>query len=198
MLYCWLTARHHVVVYRAIHGPHIATELLHSTDNEAHSALDWAADSGDVNVIEFFVRKGLNPYRADVFNRSPLFWAVKSNRVDAVRFLVMCGCDPFQQDIDQRSPMSIARSAEFNEIVKVLALSASQHLLSSSTVFDSARLCTGVGAEKFSHAVFHHNKSDLLMTSIFCCFFLVIWLLTIFVPFYVWIFVVVSGWYLFR
>jgi ankyrin repeat protein len=27
-------------------------------DNEGHSPLDWAADFGDVNLIEYLIRKG--------------------------------------------------------------------------------------------------------------------------------------------
>lgn len=27
-------------------------------DNEGHSPLDWAADAGDVNMIEYLIRKG--------------------------------------------------------------------------------------------------------------------------------------------
>ena len=30
-------------------------------DNEGHSPLDWAADIGDVNLIEYLIRKGTQP-----------------------------------------------------------------------------------------------------------------------------------------
>ena len=46
-------------------------------DNEAHTPLEWAADTGDVNTMEFFMRKGLSPYRRDPMDRTALFWAVK-------------------------------------------------------------------------------------------------------------------------
>jgi len=59
------------------HGSQIALELLSSPDNEGHTPLEWAADAGDVNIMEFIMRKGLSPYRRDPMNRTALFWAVK-------------------------------------------------------------------------------------------------------------------------
>jgi ankyrin repeat protein len=46
-------------------------------DSEGHTPLEWAADSGDVNITEFFMRKGMSPFRRDAMNRTALFWAVK-------------------------------------------------------------------------------------------------------------------------
>jgi len=80
------------------HGQSAALELLACLDNEGHSALDWAADAGNVNILEYLIRKGLNPLRVDSHKRSPLFWAVKARRLRAVRFLLRCGCDPLEKD----------------------------------------------------------------------------------------------------
>ena len=55
-------------------------DLLSCLDSEGHSALDWAADAGDVNLLEFLIKAGLNPYRVDSCNRGPLFWAVKNGK----------------------------------------------------------------------------------------------------------------------
>ena len=60
-----------------IHGAQVALELMSAPDNDGHTPLEWAADAGDVNVMEFFIRKGLSPYRRDATNRTALFWAVK-------------------------------------------------------------------------------------------------------------------------
>eukprot|EP01039_Chlorochromonas_danica_P001485 gene1485-1618_t len=103
-----------------MHGTQVALELMCTLDNEAHSALDWAADYGDVNVVEFFVRKGLNPFRADGMNRTALYWAVKSNRIDAARFLMMCGCDPLQKDLKDQTPLVLAKKLGFIELYRVL------------------------------------------------------------------------------
>jgi ankyrin repeat protein len=41
-----------------LQGPSVALELMSCVDNEGHSPLDWAADAGDVNLIEYLIRKG--------------------------------------------------------------------------------------------------------------------------------------------
>jgi hypothetical protein len=63
--------------YSNSHGAHIAQELMAAPDSEGHTPLEWAADSGDVNITEFFMRKGMSPFRRDAMNRTALFWAVK-------------------------------------------------------------------------------------------------------------------------
>jgi ankyrin repeat protein len=98
----------------------VALELMSCLDNEAHSPLDWAADAGDVNMIEYLIRKGFNPCRVDNLNRSPLFWAVKNNRIDAARFLVKCGCDPYLKDSKQQSPFLVAKSIGSWDLIRSL------------------------------------------------------------------------------
>jgi ankyrin repeat protein len=65
---------------------------MSAPDNEAHTPLEWAADAGDVNVMEFFMRKGLSPFRQDSANRTALFWAVK---VSSVSVCVMVSREMF-------------------------------------------------------------------------------------------------------
>eukprot|EP01034_Spumella_vulgaris_P021517 gene21517-27552_t len=67
------------------HGSGAALVLLSQADVEDHTPLDWAADTGDVNQIEFLLRKGLDLHRVDVEGRGALFWAVRSGRVEATR-----------------------------------------------------------------------------------------------------------------
>lgn len=92
-------------------GNNVARQLMSCLDAEGHSPLDWAADSGEVNVIEYLIRPpvSMNPCRLDASQRSPLFWAVKSCRLMAARLLVRGGgCNPFQSDIKGQTPYHLS------------------------------------------------------------------------------------------
>lgn len=111
----------------ASYGAHRAAQVLRAVDKEGHNALDWAADSGSINVIEYLVRRGLDPYRVDSSNRGPLFWAVKAHRLAAARFLVQCGCDPHHSDSSGVSPMQLALSKADREMLRALDEGSSCH-----------------------------------------------------------------------
>lgn len=95
-------------------------ELLCATDFNSNNALDWAADTGDVNTMEYLIRKRLDPIRIDGEGRSALHIAVKSGKLDAVRFLVKCGCDPYQLDTEKMSPIAIALDMQNRELVAIM------------------------------------------------------------------------------
>lgn len=166
-------------------------------DNEAHSALDWAADYGDVNVLEFFVRKGLNPFRVDGMGRTALYWAVKSNRYEAARFLMMCGCDPRQKDYKEQTPLQLAQRNGFREVYRLLKNGpGTLHKELPDTIINSIhcidpastpKLYQLIHSEKRSHAVYLHRNSSVAYALAYACFFATIIFLTAFIPFYVWI-----------
>jgi ankyrin repeat protein len=95
-------------------------ELLCATDFNSNNALDWAADTGDVNTMEYLIRKRLDPTRTDGEGRTALHIAVKSGKLDAVRFLVKCGCDPYQLDTEKISPIAIAVDMQNRELVAIM------------------------------------------------------------------------------
>lgn len=71
-------------------------------------------------MIEYLIRKKLDPTRLDVEGRSALHIAVKSGKVEAVRFMVKCGCDPYQADKEKTSPIDIAIDMQNRELLAVL------------------------------------------------------------------------------
>jgi Ankyrin repeats (3 copies) len=79
-------------------------------DFEGHNALDWAASAGNVNVIEYLIRRGLHPSRVDPLGRTALHAAASAGKISAIEFLIRCGCDPNLQDKSGQSPVSIASS----------------------------------------------------------------------------------------
>ena len=93
---------------------------MSATDGENNTALDWAAAAGDVNVIEYLLRRGLDPTLINNTGRTALHLAVKSNRLNAARFLVKCGCDPLQKNNEDESPVTIAIALQNRELLKAL------------------------------------------------------------------------------
>jgi len=226
------------------HGAQVALELMSQPDHEGHTPLEWAADSGDVNIMEFFMRKGLSPYRRDPMNRTALFWAVKSGRVAAARFLVKCGCDVDLIDTTGQSPLKIARESRHTDMLRALDatslskdqltlrasyqdlqaaihdttvaetqdvnmhlssnISASQrsglsmhshsnHSNSHNNGLISPPLCVISNNKRLSHAIEQRNRSSNANIAVFGTIVLFLWILTLLVPFYAWLFIVFSA-----
>ena len=91
-------------------------ELLCHEDYEGHNAMHWAAFVGNVNIIEYLIRKNLDPLKRDRMNRSCLHIAAVCGHVDAFVFLAKCGCDPALTDQLGETPLSIAKAAGFSDI----------------------------------------------------------------------------------
>ena len=99
------------------YGPQATSDFLSATDHEGHTALDWAADLGDVNIIEYLIRRNMDPNRTDPVGRSALHAAVKSGKVEATRFLVKSGCDPAMQDDNKASARALAYASRHPEVI---------------------------------------------------------------------------------
>lgn len=110
-----------------MYGREKALELLKAKDVEFHGVFDWAADSGDINTMEWLLRKGINPQEHDDLGRGALYWATKSRQVNAVRLLVFaCGCDPHTTNtVDGTSPLSMANKFGDAELLDAFYHSAS-------------------------------------------------------------------------
>lgn len=125
-----LWAFHYLFIHiRDKYNEHTVLDHLHACDSDGHNCLDWAADSGTVNLIEYLIRRGMNPQRLDSCGRGPLFWAVKSHRTDAVRFLLRCGCDPHATDSSGISPYSTAKERRDSDLLYLIAKESKKNRL---------------------------------------------------------------------
>ncbi len=122
-----------------VHGAVTADQLLRAKDNEGHTAMDWAADSGDINCVEYLLRRGVSPLGYDNKGRGPLFWAVKSYRAQMAKFLVQaCGCDPHFADTETgQTPYMIASKSNDVELLEALQTPRFSSLISCLGVFGS-------------------------------------------------------------
>lgn len=117
-----LWAFHYLFVHiRDKYNEHTVLDHLHMCDSDGHNCLDWAADSGTINLIEYLIRRGMNIQRLDSSGRGPLYWAVKSHRAAAVRFLLRCGCDPYATDSGGSSPHLVARERRDSDLLHIMA-----------------------------------------------------------------------------
>lgn len=111
----------------AKYGEEKASELLRAKDNEFHGVFDWACDAGDLNTMEWLLRKGVSPTDHDDHGRGALYWATKSRQVHAVRVLVFaCGCDPHATNtLDGESPINMAKKFGDDELLNAFYYSGS-------------------------------------------------------------------------
>ena len=190
-----------------LHSEAVALDLLSCLDSEGHSALDWAADNGDVNMLEFLIRKGLNPYHVDAANRTALFWAVKNGRVAAARFLVLCGLNPYQKDAHSQSAMRLAHSHGGNggrqlvEVLRIYTREMTQMSIKSSINSNDVALDPNTpirlhtvrkrfgysSITKESFAIYRKNPSRIVHTLLYGFSVFGIWFVAIYAPFYAWL-----------
>ena len=180
-------------------------ELLYAKDVDGHGSLEWAADAGDVNILEYLLRKGLDPFAVDKLGRGPLHWAVRSNKVAAARFLVMCGCNPNLKDDKRMSPLDIAAAKLDADLVAALHAKwpkesrISRPPTSSmikkledgvSIAVDVKKggfLCFFGHFERQSHAIYRGKQPNVLYTVIYTVIILGVWAASIGVPWYAWL-----------
>jgi hypothetical protein len=101
-------------------GEATARALLCQCDNIGNSVFDYAADAGNVNMLEYLVRKGLSPYRLNSQHRNALYWATRNRMTGAVRFLCKLGCDSATTDKYGVSPMMIATAYRDLELLDAI------------------------------------------------------------------------------
>ena len=170
------------------------------------SAIDWAADSGDVNVIEYLVRRGVDPLcSSSGKQRSLLALAVQSKRLHASIFLLASGCNPHAKDrADGLSAYDIAKAKGFTEILPYIDQFSERfwHTRSQKRGFSCYTEIDEFGysenvinpnhsrsSGRFrSHAVYRHNTPRISYSIFHSGLVFVAWLLTLCMPFYAWTF----------
>lgn len=128
----------------------------------------------------------------------------QSGRIAAARFLVKCGCDVDLLDNTGQSPLKIAQQCKNSDLLHALewkGISKEAKTIRSAykdlqTANDSTHsyepnlqppLFTTHRGIKHSHAIEQRNLSSVVNALIFGAIVLILWLLTLIVPFYVWL-----------
>ena len=145
--------------------------LLRNRDLDNHSALDWAAEGGDVNVIECILRMDrLLLQKVDSEGRTPLHWAVTNGRVLATRYLIQAGLSPLTPDNNGITALDIVKKKSNTSAYHDLLLEANRTKNSSSSII--------------SFEVRQASPS-LRMMAIYTLLLFFSWILLLAVPYYI-------------
>ena len=87
-------------------------------DEGGKSLLVSAADYGQVEVIEFLIKKGASVNKADVHGITPLLAAIYENHVEAARTLIKNGAKKDGTCPDGSSYLDAASSSEMKDLLK--------------------------------------------------------------------------------
>ena len=88
---------------------------------------DWkqlfkAAGEGDVELVSFYIRSGLNPnYKHPEFLSTPLIESAQNGHVEVVEFLLQNGADPtIKSDFDGLTALETAREFRREKVIAIL------------------------------------------------------------------------------
>eukprot|EP01127_Copromyxa_protea_P012570 TRINITY_DN3299_c0_g1_i2.p2 TRINITY_DN3299_c0_g1~~TRINITY_DN3299_c0_g1_i2.p2 ORF type:complete len:240 (-),score=54.50 TRINITY_DN3299_c0_g1_i2:159-878(-) len=83
--------------------------LVNFKDEGGMTGLHWAADGGNLALIELFLNHGANPNDQDEEGQTALHFAVICEHHEAASLLVARGADPNIQDLEGNTPTSLAK-----------------------------------------------------------------------------------------
>ena len=92
-------------------------------DNQGKTALMWAAETGQADLVNVLIRAGANVNGRDVFGWTALISASYEGRTDCVHLLLQNGADINARDKDSKTALRRARS---NEVAQLLRESGAQ------------------------------------------------------------------------
>ena len=102
--------------------------------------MHWAAFIGDVNLIEYLIRKNLDPLKMDRIGRDALHMAAVGGKLDAFIFLVKCGCSMQLEDSQGKTAVYLAAAAGFTNIISA---ANSRRLVRDLSALDRAQVRRG-------------------------------------------------------
>ncbi|KYR00188.1 Ankyrin repeat-containing protein [Tieghemostelium lacteum] len=89
-------------------------------DDEGHTALHWAAFSGNVKLLRYLVNKGADMSSIDNLGRTPLHWSAYKGYTEATKVLYEEGANLKIKDIDNKTPYELALTRSTEPCLKFL------------------------------------------------------------------------------
>jgi hypothetical protein len=75
------------------------------------------ASNGDRKLLKFLLKEGAEVDSQNIYSEPALYYAVMNKRKDLIKILVENGANPHISNYQGKSPYSLAKNAEFKEIV---------------------------------------------------------------------------------
>lgn len=102
----------------AIEKQGLSANYVEATVNK-RTPLHWAADYGQVEVIEYLLSKGANIEAKDNFGITPLLAAVYEGHANAVKVLLQRGARRDVKGPDGMTPLEAAEKAEIKALLRM-------------------------------------------------------------------------------
>jgi hypothetical protein len=103
--------------HRKNHGVEEVHRLLHARDINGWSALEWSVEAGDINTVEYLMKKGLNPsHLITQTQHNCLHLSILHHRVDVACFLLDVGVDHTAKDSEGRTPLQLHALTQDSEL----------------------------------------------------------------------------------
>jgi len=84
------------------------TESLKAKDEEGMTLLHWAADRGNLSIVQFLIDKGCHVNSLDKCGQTPLHYAVSCGHNGVVQLLIALGADVTLKDEDGLTSFDLA------------------------------------------------------------------------------------------
>lgn len=182
---------------RSLHGEEKVKSLFQQINSDGYGPIEFACQSGDVNCVEFCIRRGLNPFKMNTKTQETcLHIAIKSHRIEVTRFLLDIGCDLTIKDQSGYTPLTLPQLTQDGSLYKMVfshsavSLSGCGLCLISQnerTLLDNTGSIKTVDQHMNSYAIYRNNPSRFDYCFIYAIVVFFTLVLSITIPFWIWI-----------
>jgi hypothetical protein len=191
--------------FRKNYGVEAVHHLLHARDINGWSAIEWSVEAGDINTVEYLMKKGLNPsHLIEQTQQNCLHLAILHHRIDVACFLLDVGVDHTARDASGKTPLQQHPLTQDSELKHAIMShprlhacqcccrqgSAQGPVLSHDLESGGLEVVTAFRVEKDgtrSYAINRLSPTRLSYLMIYALVTFGVWLLSIVVPFYAYI-----------
>lgn len=185
--------------HRKTYGPEEVYRLLNARDNDGWSAIEWSVESGDINTVEYLIKKGLNPsHVVEKSKQNCLHIAISHHRVDVACFLLDIGVDYTLTDFTGKTALqhhALTQDSELKSAImthpRVRACCRRSYNQPPGSDLESGidvlPTYYSENGKKLSYAIKRTSPTRLSFLMIYACVTAGAWLLSMVVPFYAYI-----------